>query len=88
MMREHQPDLMLLDTNLPDSEEWQVLEQIKTLWPKIHCIVLADDVRQQQEATALGADIILLKGFPPAKLAETIEALIETRQKGEPSSSL
>ena len=31
MVREHHPDLVLLDTNLPNDEEWQVLEQIKTL---------------------------------------------------------
>ena len=78
MIQEHHPDLVLLDTHLPNGEEWQILKQTKTLWPEIRCIVLADDVRQQQEATTLGADIVLLKGFPPAKLAETIEAVVAT----------
>jgi DNA-binding NarL/FixJ family response regulator len=55
-----------------------VLGQIKTLWPEIRCVVLADDVWQQEEAMTLGADIVLLKGFPPAKLAETIEAIVAT----------
>jgi DNA-binding NarL/FixJ family response regulator len=75
MVREHHPDLVLLD-NLPGDEEWWVLGQIKTRWPEIRCIVLADDVRQQQKATTLGADIVLLKGFPPAKLADIIERLL------------
>jgi len=78
IIREHHPDLVLLDTNLPNGEEWQVLGQIKTLWPEIRCIVLADDVSQQQRARILGADVVLLKGFPPAKLAETIEAIVAT----------
>ena len=78
IIQEHHPDMVLLDTHLPNGEEWQILEQIKTLWPEIRCIVLADDVQQQQEATTLGADIVLLKGFPPAKLAETIEAVVVT----------
>ena len=76
MVREHHPDLMLLDTNLPNDEEWRVLEQVAALWPEIRCIVLADDVEQQQKAAALGADIVLLKGFPPAKLADIIEKLL------------
>lgn len=76
MVREHHPDLVLLDTNLPNEEEWQVLRQVKILRPEIRCIVLADDVRQLREAKTLGADIVLLKGFPPAKLAEIIERLL------------
>ena len=80
MVREHHPDLVLLDTNLPNDEEWQVLEQIKALWPDIQCIVLADDVHQQREAATLGADIVLLKGFSPAKLAEIIETIVATEK--------
>jgi DNA-binding NarL/FixJ family response regulator len=76
IMQELHPDLVLLDTNLPGDEEWQVLEQMKTLRPETRCIVLADDVRQQREATKLKADVVLLKGFPPAKLAETIETIV------------
>lgn len=74
------PDLVLLDTNPPGNEEWQVLEQMKTLRPETRCIVLADDVRQQQEATQRKADVVLLKGFPPAKLAETIETIVATEK--------
>jgi len=74
------PDLVLLDTNLPGNEEWQVLEQMKALRPETRCIVLADDVRQQQEATQRKADVVLLKGFPPAKLAETIETIVATEK--------
>jgi DNA-binding NarL/FixJ family response regulator len=76
MVREHHPDLVLLDSGLPGDEEWHVLEQIVALWPEIRCIVLADDVAQQQKAAELGADIVLLKGFPPAKLADIIEKLV------------
>jgi two-component system response regulator DegU len=78
IIQEHHPDLVLLDTNLPNDEEWQMLERIKTLWPEIRCVVLADDVGQQREAMTLGADLVLLKGFPPAKLAETIETIAAT----------
>jgi DNA-binding NarL/FixJ family response regulator len=76
MVHGHHPDLVLLDTDLPNDEEWQVLEQIKALQPETRCIVLADDVGQQQQARILGADVVLLKGFPPAKLADIIEKLL------------
>jgi DNA-binding NarL/FixJ family response regulator len=76
VIRKHRPNLVLLDTNLPGDEGWRVLRQIRSQWPKIRCIVLADDVQQQRNAEALGADVVLLKGFPPAKLATTIEKLL------------
>ena len=75
-IRRYRPSLVLLDTNLPGDEGWQVLKQIRSQWPKIRCIVLADDVQQQRRAEVLGADVVLLKGFPPAKLAATIEKLL------------
>lgn len=76
MVSEHRPGLVLLDTDLPGDEEWRVLRQIKARWPETRCVILADDVEQQRQAEALGADVVLLKGFPPAKLAETIERLL------------
>lgn len=76
VVREYHPDLVLLDTDLPGDEEWRVLKQVKSRWPKIQCIVLADDVQQQREAEALGADVVLLKGILPAKLAATVERLL------------
>jgi two-component system response regulator DevR len=70
------PELVLLDTDLPDDETWIVLRQIKTRWPRIQCVVLADNVRHQQEAEVAGADVVLLKGLPPAKLIANIEELL------------
>ena len=76
MVSEHHPDLVLLDTDLPGDEEWRVLRQIKVERPQTCCIVLADDVQQQQEAETLGADAVVLKGTPPAKLIAAIEGLL------------
>ena len=76
MIGEHRPDLVLLDTDLAGDEEWTVLKGIKAQWPQIRCIVLADDVRQQRQAEAFGADVVLLKGTRPAKLIAAIERLL------------
>ena len=82
MMADHRPALVLLDTMQTGMEAGTVLKEIKTRWPSTRCIVLADDVRQQQEAEAAGADAVLIKGFPAAKLTATIEGLLSEEEKG------
>ena len=76
MIADHLPSLVLLEMALPGEGTGTVLKQIKATWPLTRCIVLANDVRQQQEAEAAGADIVLLKGFPAAKLIAAIERLL------------
>jgi DNA-binding NarL/FixJ family response regulator len=82
MIADHRPALVLLDTMLPGNEAGAVLKEIKTRWPSTRCIILADDVQQQREAKAAGADAVLIKGFPAAKLTATIEGLLSREEKG------
>ena len=82
MIAEHRPAIVLLDMNLLGDGAQTILGQIKTRWPLIRCIVLADDVRQQQEAKAADAEIVLIKGFPPTKLIAAIEELLSQEEKG------
>ena len=76
IVMEHRPHLVLLDMDLPGSEPWTLLRQIKNDWPATRCIALADDVQHQQESEAAGADVALVKGFAPAQLIATIERLL------------
>jgi DNA-binding NarL/FixJ family response regulator len=71
-----QPDVVLLDANLPEDQVWAALEQIKAEWTQTGSIVLVEDSEQQQEALAAGADVVLLKGYPAAGLIEAIEGLL------------
>ena len=73
---EHHPALVLLDVNLSGNEASTVVREIKGSDSPSRCLVLADNVQQQQEAQAAGADVALLKGFPAAKLFETIKELL------------
>ena len=73
---EHTPSLVLLDTDLPDDAAWKTLQQIKTGWPEILCILIAGTDWQRKEAKASGADAVLVKGFTLATLAETIAQLV------------
>ena len=72
MVKDHRPNLILLDINLPNAQ--QVLEQTKSRWPQIRCIVLAGDVEQEQAIRE--ADAVLIEGFSPAHLLATIENLL------------
>jgi DNA-binding NarL/FixJ family response regulator len=76
MVAECSPDLVLLDGNLAGNEPWALLWQIKNERPATRCIALADDVPQQQEAEAAGADIALVKGFAPVQLIAALERLL------------
>ena len=73
MVESHQPALIILDTEALQVRE--VILEIKTQWPQIFLIVLAEDIPQQKEAEESGADSVLVKGFPAQKLVKVIENL-------------
>lgn len=70
------PTLVLLDCSLNGGDTWMVVRRAKTRWPQARCVFLANDVQQQQEAEAAGADAVLLKGFPAARLVATMVRLL------------
>ena len=73
MVENHQPALVIMDTVSPPSCE--MIRKIKRQWSQIHLIALVEDIDQQAEATASGADRVLIKGFPAQKLVEIVEDL-------------
>ena len=81
-MARHRPALVVLEMDLP-AEEWLApLQEIRTRWPLTRCIALADDVQGQQEAQSAGADVVLIVGFPAAKLIAAIEGLLSQQEGG------
>ena len=72
MVKDHRPNLVLLDSYLPGSET--VLERIKSQWPQTRCIVLVGSVEQEQAVKE--ADAVLIEGFSPSHLLATIEDLL------------
>ena len=79
---EIQPDVVLMDANLPEEQAWAALRQIKEEWSQTQSIVLVEDSQQQQKAQAAGADVVLIKGYPAARLIATIEGLLSQEEKG------
>ncbi|MBN1246656.1 MAG: response regulator transcription factor [Anaerolineae bacterium] len=72
----HQPTLILVDADLPGGEAWALLRQVKRRWPQTWCVVMTDTIRSIQQAEDAGANQVLLKGYPAAKLSRVLEQLL------------
>ena len=68
------PDLLLVNIELPVSELEALLKYIIATCPRSRCIVLANDVNQQDHIRSIGADVVELVGISAPGLAEIIQA--------------
>lgn len=64
-LKQHQPDLVLMNINLPDINGLKLIEQIKTLYPLMKIIVNTnyDSEEYRQAAISRGIDHFLSKGL-------------------------
>jgi DNA-binding NarL/FixJ family response regulator len=76
VVAEHRPALLLVDCNPANHETCTLLEEIKVRSPESRIVILAEDVRQQAIAQAVGADAVLLKGAPAEELFAMLEGLL------------
>lgn len=81
-----QPDIMLVDINLPGINGIETMAMLKKQFPKIQFMVLtvAEDDEKIFNALAAGASGYLLKSTPPAKI---LEAIKELHDGGSPMSA-
>ena len=73
------PDLVVMDFALPEEDLPLVVNLIKARWSTIPCLVLVDDEQQGRRAQTTDADLVLVKGYPAAKLLADIEGLLSQR---------
>jgi DNA-binding NarL/FixJ family response regulator len=78
-----QPDLLLLDANLFDEDTWPGITRIKDEWPDTQCVALVEDDQQRCKSKEAGADLVLNKGYPAAKLVALIEDLLSQGDPGD-----
>lgn len=64
--------VVLVDGDLAHGEIYPAVRRVKIRWPQAECVFMINDVHQQEEAQAAGADLVLLKGFPAAGLVALI----------------
>jgi two-component system nitrate/nitrite response regulator NarL len=73
---EHNPALVLLDSDLYDGEVQSMLGWLKGEQPHVRCLVLASNLQKQDLARTYGADGVLLKGYALPDLFAAIEQLV------------
>ena len=74
---EHQPEIILMDVNLPNANGLKVTRQILSVLPATKVIILTgyDDAEQAFHALRLGATAYCSKDIPPEGLLRTIYAV-------------
>ncbi|MBU6409155.1 MAG: sigma-54 dependent transcriptional regulator [Verrucomicrobia bacterium] len=85
-----QPDVVLLDVNLPDAHGLDLLPQIKKSWPETEVIVLTGHgtVTMAVEAGRRGAYNFLTKPFENEKLVADIKCAVDRKQQSEENLTL
>lgn len=75
LVEEHQPDVVLMDLQMPVMGGLQATRLIKKQWPAVSVVVLTTYATQHAAALAAGADIFLLKGGPPGRLFAALSSV-------------
>ena len=57
-IQEHQPKLVVIDSNLLEEEILALLRHVKQVWPAVCCLVMTTSGRQEKWAVASGADAV------------------------------
>jgi DNA-binding NarL/FixJ family response regulator len=67
---------VIVDGSLAGMGASELVARLRTDWPAVRSVVLADDVQQQRRLVGAGPGAVLLKGTPPAKLLEVVQAML------------
>jgi CheY-like chemotaxis protein len=78
-VREHRPELMLLDIMMPVMDGWSVLEQLRDLpedeRPRVVVVSARSSLRDRAKAAELGADAFVPKPFSVDDLIDVLNGL-------------
>ena len=81
-------DLVFLDLSITADQSSEVLADLSRECPQARCMALSNDVSQQRQAEAAGADLAVVKGFPAAELSAAVSGLLSAeRVKSKAGSS-
>jgi YesN/AraC family two-component response regulator len=81
MVDELQPDLVLLDAQMPDMTGIEVTRMIKSRWPKVKVILMTMYSDFRSKAIEAGADTFLTKGIPPEHVLSLMRGIAQKEKK-------
>ncbi len=70
------PDIVLIDLHAPEGDGLSLVSRIKINWPETKVIVLSLYCDYATDAMEAGADAYIVKGEPPNRLLEILEAVV------------
>ena len=82
-VRAHDPDLVLMDVRMPDTEGLEAARQIRALRPATRVVMVSywDVPEYRVEAFAAGATGYISKGAPRAEIADEIDRVLRNRPR-------
>jgi len=77
LLSQVQPDVVLMDVNLPAMNGLQVTQKLKSLYPNVNVIILTayDDEEQIYHAIRIGASAYFAKDVEPNHLLDTVRTV-------------
>jgi len=75
LVAEKQPDVVLMDAQMPEIDGLEATRLIKNRWPQVKVMMLTMFPSRRPEAIAVGADLFLLKGGTAESLQDAILSL-------------
>jgi DNA-binding NarL/FixJ family response regulator len=75
VIRNWQPDLVILDVHLLGERAARFVSATKRAWNGVRCIAVAERLGQFKPLRDVGTDTVLLKGFTAAELSDAISQL-------------
>ena len=87
LVEECQPDVVLMDIQMPVWDGFEATRYIKARWPEVKVIALTIHATWQPAAMSAGADTFLLKGCPSEDLFAAIQDGVQAAVENEAESS-
>lgn len=75
-IEDHCPALVLLDFDLPHEDVQGVLRAMKERCPCTPCLAFTDHTEKREEIRSAGADVVLSKGYPAARVMTTVSDML------------
>jgi DNA-binding NarL/FixJ family response regulator len=83
MLEDHQPDLVIVDANLPPKEAQMLLKHIRESYPQVRCLVLTETSRELIAIREAGAHFSFLSFELHSKLPRVVKE-VKTPPAAEP----
>jgi len=75
---ELQPDLILLDAQMPGMTGVEVTREIKNRWPQMKIILMTMYADYRSKTIEAGVDAFVTKGIPPEHILSLIRGILHT----------